>query len=322
LAILSLMAIFQDILPSYRIRPPTATELAVKVGKETKKLWDYENKLLSHYQMYLKLLETICSGPRSSLSVTAILCLCELLTSLPHFNFRSNILSLVVKNMNHRSCEEIRTACCQTLSTLFATDAQGEISLEATRLICNRIKDHPLQVQGHVVQTFLSLPLRVHEDEAQAAKMMEKANAKKRKRDLDLAEAEKDLKEGDATVDKVLLAKCQADILQRITLTYFRILKSVADQEASAHPNSQIKGHHLLPVALEGLARFSHLIHFDAITDLLHVLKNLVQREDMLSVEASLNCILTALQTLQGPGKELPVDPKEYLIPLYRQLPR
>lgn len=38
LAILSLLAVFKDILPSYRIRLPSTKELAVRVSKETKKL--------------------------------------------------------------------------------------------------------------------------------------------------------------------------------------------------------------------------------------------------------------------------------------------
>ena len=59
LAMLSLLSIFQDILPSYRIRLPTAEELTVRVTKETKKIWDYERSLLSSYQQYLKLLEHV-----------------------------------------------------------------------------------------------------------------------------------------------------------------------------------------------------------------------------------------------------------------------
>jgi hypothetical protein len=34
LAMLSLLAVFKDIAPGYRIRPPTAKELEVKVGQQ------------------------------------------------------------------------------------------------------------------------------------------------------------------------------------------------------------------------------------------------------------------------------------------------
>jgi nucleolar complex protein 3 len=39
LALLSLLAVFKDILPSYRIRLPSTKEMAVKVSKDTKKLY-------------------------------------------------------------------------------------------------------------------------------------------------------------------------------------------------------------------------------------------------------------------------------------------
>ena len=42
----------------------------------------------------------------------------------------------------------------------------------------------------------------------------------------------------------------------------------------------------------------------------------------LLPIDATLNCILTAFQTLQGPGKEMKIDMKEYIIPLYNQIPR
>mgnify|MGYP001278637092 CR=1 FL=1 len=56
LAQLSLVAVFKDIVPAYRIRPPTDEELAVKVSKEVAQLRKYEQALLQCYQSFLKLL--------------------------------------------------------------------------------------------------------------------------------------------------------------------------------------------------------------------------------------------------------------------------
>lgn len=50
---LSLAAVFKDILPGYRIRPPTDKEQAMSVSKEVRKLRDHENLLLSSYQVTL-----------------------------------------------------------------------------------------------------------------------------------------------------------------------------------------------------------------------------------------------------------------------------
>ena len=342
LAALSLLAIFQDIIPHYRIRLPTAAERAVRVTKDVKKLWDYEGKLLLTYQQYLKLLDSLwqsgCGKETkrqdaaiSTVGVTAILCMCELLKTASHFNFRSNVLRIVVKQMNHRTCEEVSTACCSAVSHVFKTDKQGEIALEATRAISKMIKERydkgvtaSLTIRPALIRTFLALPLRIHEDEAQAAKLAEQANNKRKKKDQGVKEIDEEMKEADATIDKILLARSQADTLHAVTLTYFRILKGVNLVTANEHGQQKNidTATTLLAPALEGLAKFAHLINFDTVRDVLGVLKGLLKTVETLPLDASLNCILTAFQTLQGPGRELQVDQKEYVSPLYSQLPR
>lgn len=341
LAILSLLAIFQDIIPTYRIRLPTAAERAVRVTKDVKKLWEYESKLLLSYQHYLKVLNSLwesgcgkeskrLNASLSTVSVTAILCLCELLKSAAHFNFRSNILKIVVRQMNHRS-EEVSNACCDAISNVFENDKQGEIALEATKSIAKMVKERynagvgaSLTIKPALIRTFLSLPLRVHEDEAQAAKLAEQAKSKKRRKNQEEDDIDEDLREADATVDKIILAKSQADTLHAVTLTYFRILKGV--NLVTSNENGKEKNldtaTSLLAPALEGLAKFAHLINFDTVRDVLAVLKGLLKTVEVLPLDASLNCILTAFQTLQGPGRELQIDQKEYVTPLYSQLPR
>lgn len=156
LALLSLLAIFQDILPSYRIRLPTEAEMSVRVSKEIKQTWDYERKLLQYYQRYLQLLEKTWEGGKwgnaldgkvnrggspTTLAATAILSLSQLLMTCYNFNFRSNILQIVVRQGNNRSSEEIRSSCCSALSVMFAKDVQGEASLEAVRRIAKMLKE-------------------------------------------------------------------------------------------------------------------------------------------------------------------------------------
>ena len=308
LAIMSLLALFQDILPSYRIRLPTAEERAVRVTKETKQMWDYERSLLTHYQQYLKLLQrTWDNGTSSPLSVTAMLSMCELLKSAFHFNFRSNILALVVRQMNNQC---VGDACCNAIEHIFSHDAQGDVSLETARLVAKMSKDRKFRVRPAVLRTFQKLPLRVHVDEAQAAKLAAAANAKKRKRNREEADIENEMREGSSSVDKIVLARSQSDTLQTVIITYFRILKS--DNLTSE----------LLSPALEGLAKFAHLINYETVIDLLSVLKSLLKKVDDLPLDASLNCILTAFQTLQGPGREMKIDQKEYITPLYTLLAR
>lgn len=318
LGIMSLLAIFKDIIPSYRIRQQTDIERENKISKETKALWDYERALLTHYQQYLQVLEKAWGRGQnqdiipSRLAITAMLSLCELLKSAYHFNFRSNILSIVVRQMNNRHCDQVSNACCQAVEFVFEKDMQGEVSLETARLVAKVVKEYRGALRPGVVRTFVRLPLRVHVDEAQAAKLAAAANAKKRKKDRELADIESELKEGSGTVDKIILARCQSETLQSVILTYFRILKSTDSKSR----------HDLLPAALEGLAKFSHLINIDTVVDLLDVLKELLIQVDVLPLEASLNCVLTAFQTLEGPGREMQIDQKEYIAPLYSQLTR
>ena len=317
LATMSLLAIFKDILPAYRIRLKTDAERAGKISRETKQLWDYERAIVTHYQQYLQLLEKSWEKGQfkgeapSKLAMTAILSLCELLKSAFHFNFRSNILGIVVKNMNYRLSDKVSEECCKAIEYIFEKDTQGEVAMEAARMVAKLIKDYKGTIKPGLVKTFLKLPLRVHVDEAQAAKLATAANAKKRKRDRELAEIEAELKESSGEVDKILLARCQSETLQSVVLSYFRILKS---------PDSGARNL-LLPVALEGLAKFAHLINMDTVVDLLDVLKQLLLDEN-LPLEATLNCVLTAFETLQGPGREMQIDVKEYITPLYAQIAR
>ncbi|XVF03511.1 hypothetical protein REPUB_Repub05bG0001200 [Reevesia pubescens] len=51
LGLLSLLAVFKDIIPGYQIRFPTETELEMKVSKEVKKMRFYESTLLSTYKV-------------------------------------------------------------------------------------------------------------------------------------------------------------------------------------------------------------------------------------------------------------------------------
>lgn len=357
LGLLSLMAIFQDILPTYRIRLPTESEMQVRVSKETKATWDHERRLLQCYQRYLQLLEQTWeegrygrkwaasdergknkkgryesgSGgqPPTTLAATAILALSSLLRTCYNFNFRTNLLRIVIRQANRRSNVEVRTACCDALSAMIASDVQGDASLEAVRMMSKMIKENNNDVvHPDALNTWLSLPLRVHEDEAAAARLAAAAKAKKAKKSASAKEQfdiEREMKEGEATVDRIELAKNQADTLHAVTLAYFRILKSVSSKvgDDEGVPSTASGELVLLPCALRGLAKFSHLIHLDAVVDLLTVIRDLLMNASSLPPDVAINCILCALKTLRGPGREtLPVDPKEYLIPLYNILPR
>jgi nucleolar complex protein 3 len=342
LAIISLVSIFSDIIPLHRIRLPTAAEKNVRVSKETKKLWDYEQKLLQSYQKFLKLLHQTWHNSTTttttkdknykansstvpqldSLAVTAILAQCQLLQKAFHFNFRNDLVTSVVRHMNHPTSFEIQDACCSAVEYVLANDVQGDMALETVRKVCQRMRQKNFHtISPRILQTLTSIPLRVHWDEAQAAAKLSAANSKRNKKANKKSDDDKnvdetidaELREGEGRVNKLLLAQYQSDALQAVTVTYFQILKNDATNKHIAA---------LLPVALEGLAKIVHLINMDTVQDLLQNVKQMLKQSENLSLESSLGCILCAFSTLQGPGKELQVDTKEYLIPLYAQLSR
>jgi nucleolar complex protein 3 len=121
LAMLSCLAVFRDILPEYKIRPPTEAELAVKASREVEQLRAHESSLLKAYQLYLKQLLAAADAapPRGGGSGSkggggreggagraaeaalasarvAVRCLAGLLVARPGFNYCSDILQVRV----------------------------------------------------------------------------------------------------------------------------------------------------------------------------------------------------------------------------------
>jgi hypothetical protein len=101
--------------------------------------------------------------------------------------------------------------------------------------------------------------------------------------------------------NQVLVKRRQADSLKELVLIYFRILKNKI-------------GFKLLPVALEGLARLTHLINMDTVMDLLAVLKRLLESTSPITpLNIRLHCAFCALRTLTGPGETLEMDDEVFV---------
>jgi nucleolar complex protein 3 len=128
LAMLSALAVFRDVLPEYKIRPPSEAELAVKASREVQATRDHEAALLKAYQAFLKTLLAAADaapprgggkggqasgrndaprdggggkgqGPKAVESAlasarVAVRCLAGLLAARPGFNYSSDILQV------------------------------------------------------------------------------------------------------------------------------------------------------------------------------------------------------------------------------------
>jgi len=310
MAMLSMLLVFKDICPTYRIRPPSEQDLTVQLKKETKKLRDFEFGLLGAYQRYLKFLEkTVTLGlgnPRkllpetkweekggaSLLGLSALRCQCELLRYLPHFNFRTSIITSVVARCMQPN-DEISSICCDALANVFKSDKEGEASLDAVKLLARMYSIVKYDMPVQAIRVLENVKLQVHADESRRLKLKNKQQRRKRRKTTD--EVELGLLESNATVEKSIAQKFQADSLHEICLVYFRIVKNKV-------------GFDLLPAALEGLSRITHLMNIDMVEDLVILLKGLIEATPPPPPTIRLHCVLCALKTLSGPGEELGFD--------------
>ncbi|ETE61694.1 Nucleolar complex protein 3-like protein, partial [Ophiophagus hannah] len=288
LVMISLMELFKDITPSYKIRPLTEREKNTKVKKETQKLREFEEGLVSQYKFYLENLEqcikdwkqrklkksnVISVKAYKGLAEIAVKCLCELLVALPHFNFHNNIIALVVPLMNDDS-KKISEPCCDAIKSVFKQDKLGVASLGVVKVISGLVKSRNYDMRPE----------------------WKKAEEK----------LERELLEAEASENTEKKLKLHTETLNIVFLTYFRILK-----KAQKSP--------LVPAVLEGLAKFAHLINLEFFDDLLMVLHSLIV-SGVLSHRESLHCILSAFHILSGQGDVLNIDPLKFYTHLYKTL--
>ncbi|KDQ18509.1 hypothetical protein BOTBODRAFT_63430 [Botryobasidium botryosum FD-172 SS1] len=344
LAFLSQLAVFKDVIPGYRIRPLTDKEKAVKVSQMVMRTREWEQGLVGVYQSYLKTLESEIKG-LGELTTIAYKCLCSLLTSVTHFNFRLNIMSTIVARLSKRSWDETSELCLSSLITVLREDITGVSSLEVVRLLNRMVKERCFNVHPNLLSCLLHLRLKtelgVRSSETRAdredqGKDKGKKGDKKSKKDRihlskkakkalkERKEIEQEMHEAEAEVDKEERAKTHTETLKLLFVLYFKILK---------HPKPTA----LLPPALEGIARFAHLVNIDFFRDLLRVLKELMLRgkvednpeapeanavtEDQEILRQRLLCIVAAFELLSGQGEALNIDLGEFINHLYAIIP-
>lgn len=289
LVMVSLLEVFKDIVPSYRIRPLTEEEKAAKVKKETLQLREFEEGLVSQYKFYLEDLEqtvkdwkqkkqkrsqAVSLQSYKGLAEVAIRCICDLLVALPHFNFHNNIVVMVVPLMRD-SVKKVSEMCCGAVSKLLKQDKLGQASLAVVKVISGMVKGRNYNVKPEVLNCLLCLRIKEvemrkdTEDTAPKKKFMsfkeKRTNLSRMQRKWKKAEEklQKELLEAEASESKDKKIKLHTETLNIVFLIYFRILKKAQKSI-------------LLPSVLEGLARFAHLINLEFFDDLLSVLYGLI----------------------------------------------
>lgn len=201
---------------------------------------------------------------------TAIKCACQLLLAHPHFNFRSNLLVLIVTRLSSLKFTPASKLCADALISLFREDPSGEVSLDAVRILTKMIKSRSYVVHEEVVKVFFHLRLR---EELHGVKMdvdgrierpssnqtSSEAPGKKRKKGKAAAPGQyqskrqrkiskeqkaidREMHEAEAEYSREERQRMHNETLKLVFVVYFRILKHASTSS-------------LLPAALEGLAK-------------------------------------------------------------------
>lgn len=279
LCMMTQLAVYKDVIPGYRIRPSSEDPAGMKLSKEVKKVRTYEHALMTGYQLYLKDLAKYAKLRGSGdIQKVAITCACTLVNAVPHFNFRTDLLKILVTKLAARQVDESFNRCLRALETLFKEDEEGRPSMEAVSLLSKMMKAKSYQTHESVLNLFLYLRLLSEysgKASRQAVDRPDGADGKfsKKKRDFRTKRERKNIKEdkalykemaqADALVSHEERDRMQSETLKLVFATYFRALKQ--------------RQPHLMGAVLEGLAKYAHLINQDFFGDLLEALKDLIR---------------------------------------------
>ncbi|KAI1375056.1 nucleolar complex-associated protein 3 [Hypoxylon crocopeplum] len=313
LTIATQLAVYKDVIPGYRIRPVAEDGPEEKLSKDVRRQRTFEQSLIAGYQAYVKGLARYAKSGRhhggggqgQSIASVAITCACSLLTAVPHFNFRADLIKILVGKLSTRHVDDDFKKCLDALVTLFKEDEEGRPSMEAVSTLSKMMKAREYEVDESVVNLFLHLrllsefsPYGDSTDQTNGAgpngkkpKSKKDFRTKRERKHMKEQKAlQKDMAQADALVSHQERDKCQSETLKLVFATYFRILKLRVPQ--------------LMGAVLEGLAKYSHLINQDFFGDLLEALKDLIRHSDAFEEEDGEDAKEEAEAPIRNPSRE------------------
>ncbi|BGP56609.1 hypothetical protein JCM8202_000205 [Rhodotorula sphaerocarpa] len=361
MAMVSLLAVFIDVVPGYRIRELSEAERDVQVSQLVARQREWENGLVATYKKFLEICESEIKE-NSAIAPAAVHCLCSLIREKPEFNFAVNIMDVLVKRLGKKGWDEGHQLSLDAVIYLFQNDTTTTAfnSLHLVRLISRLVRARGFAVRPEVISALLNLRLKdelgsgrvrasasavYRESEGKhgavrwnkeknhkgrkggKAKeaMLKKGSKKARQAKKEQDAVAKEMREAEGVINQEERERNQTETLKLLFALYFRIVK--LDYRSP-----------LLPAALEGLARFAHLVNIDFFRDLLECLKGIVHRgteaaadengEDEFAPDSLANtkrndmrekllCIVTAFELLQGQGESLNIDLDDFVTALY-----
>lgn len=341
IAVLAMVPVFKSLIPGYRIRPLTELEQKEKVSKDVKSLRAFEQGLLANYHLYITLLQELAKKGRgssatymaSTLADTAVTAAAELIESVPHFNYRTELVTILVTrvvvstNKPYELLPEAFKRVVQAMCNVFAADEEGQVSFEFVKLLSKAAKAKKYKLHECLVTSLLHLRLlgeltsQADLERIQKMKYIKPETKIKKKDRVHLSKTQRKARKEQKAINLELMKaehavsaeereRIQAETLKLVFVLYFNILKERSQNNTS---NSKT----LIGATLEGLAKFSHLVNADLFGDLLEVVRELVlerQKRHVVDTETStetfeireshtreaLLCVITAFALLLG----------------------
>lgn len=324
---LSLLYVFLDVLPGYRIKNQEDTDTKVKLKKQTKKLLGYEQTLLKCYKNYLELLNDLIRDMTHKLSmnnitetkqqaayeigIVAVKCMCELLSKRFSFNYFKYLANKLVP-LSIDMDEKISGMCYKAFKELFIADKLGDASYNLVKQIVDVIKLREFNVPANLLRTFLSLHLREAKKENKKIDMRKgreewcgmSRTQRYYKKKYKALEAE--LKEAQAYECIENIKKFHTSTINKIFWVFFHILKDG-------------KNLSLIGPALEGLSRFAYLINLEFFDDLNAVLCRMMESGKLSDVN-KLHGVYMLFTILAGQAQALNIDPHQIYCHMYQGL--
>lgn len=330
-SMLALIPVWKSIIPGYRIRPLTEMEKKEKVSKDVARLRNFEEKLVHNYKLYIDHLASLARTANNEpalkvrLGNIAATAAVELAGSFSHFNFMSEVLTIVVRRVckPNPSADPVFSKAIKVLETLMNEDDEGRVSAEIVRLLSRTLKVRNYNVDESVLNSLLSVDV-LHDydpntktDEPTKVKLKKKdrvhLSKKQRKVRKEMKEIEEEMRKAEQAVSAEEREKNQAELLKLILALYLNVLK--ANQQK------------LIGSVLEGLAKFGHMANLELLGDFLTVMKELISDADLNALSSAevrkvLLCIVTAFSLVSNHRHmKLSVDLSSFVDALYSVLP-
>ncbi len=316
-AIVSLAAVFKDILPSKKVIEPQE-----QATEGTKRKVTEDMRLLLVYREFLDILKKGTERQHNArIRSACIRAAGELLRARPEFNYRSEVAKILVKALNDKN-DEIHTRTASQLTQLFSSDVLSYCTLDVVTQAAEFLKSRMVSARPDYLAPFMTIEIDPKIKDVDPTQMSIPRLKNKEKRKIGKSNVEKlnemrrieeQEKRLSAKQDEKALLDTHTRIVTKLFVIFSRALNhAINDEDGSGRCP-------LLVETLAGYAKFGHLVSIAYLLDVLNLLGNLALGD--LPAKARFACLHTAATVLHGTDDTLKQDMRMFYRALYEALP-